>query len=282
MNLFDTSQTAPAAGQSPDGPVHVCFSGGRTSGMMLRKLLDAHGGRLPDDWVVVFANTGFEMPETLDFVRDCSQRWGVPISWVEYTTEPPGFRVVDHATASREGEPFEELVRYKKYLPNVMARFCTVELKIRSAKKYLKSLGLDRWSNALGIRFDERDRVKQSPDGLVNWFPLIEMKVSKTDVSEFWSGGGQGFDLELPNLNGKCWLGNCDGCFLKSEKSLAMLHRLHPERAARWEAIEERTGKTFNRKLSRRDLREFIEKQGDWVFDAEDALCQADGGECVM
>ena len=51
---------------------------------MLKHILDAHGGRLPHDIAVVFANTGMERPETLDFVDTCATAWDVPIVWVEY------------------------------------------------------------------------------------------------------------------------------------------------------------------------------------------------------
>ena len=51
-------------------PAVISFSGGRTSGYMLKHILDTHGGRLPEDLSVVFANTGMERPETLDFI-DC-------------------------------------------------------------------------------------------------------------------------------------------------------------------------------------------------------------------
>ena len=47
----------------------INFSGGRTSGFMLRKILDAFDNKLPDDLPVCFANTGKEMPQTLDFVH---------------------------------------------------------------------------------------------------------------------------------------------------------------------------------------------------------------------
>jgi hypothetical protein len=71
------------------------------------------------------------MPQTLDFVRDCGERWNVPIVWVEYA--PDGekqrkFRVVDHRTASRQGEPYEALLRERRYLPNPVTRFCTTQL----------------------------------------------------------------------------------------------------------------------------------------------------------
>ena len=66
-------------------PAAISFSGGRSSGYMLKHVVDAYSGKLPDDVVVVvFANTGREMPATLDFVDECAKRWDVPITWVEY------------------------------------------------------------------------------------------------------------------------------------------------------------------------------------------------------
>src|SRR5262249_19633664 len=53
-------------------PFVVSFSGGRTSGYMLRRILDAFAGRMPDGGKVIFCNTGKERPETLDFVERCS------------------------------------------------------------------------------------------------------------------------------------------------------------------------------------------------------------------
>ena len=58
---------AVASAFAIDGPAYVSFSGGRTSGYMLRKILDAHGGVLPSNVHVIFANTGDELPPTLDF-----------------------------------------------------------------------------------------------------------------------------------------------------------------------------------------------------------------------
>ena len=55
-----------------DGPTCISFSGGRTSAYMLWRVLQSHGGSLPDDCVVCFANTGKEEEATLRFVRECS------------------------------------------------------------------------------------------------------------------------------------------------------------------------------------------------------------------
>ena len=41
---------------------------------MLHNILDAYDGKLPEDGIVTFSNTGKEMPETLDFVKECGER----------------------------------------------------------------------------------------------------------------------------------------------------------------------------------------------------------------
>ena len=53
-----------------EGPALISFSGGRTSAYMLYQILQAHGGELPPNLYVTFANTGKEMPETLDFITE--------------------------------------------------------------------------------------------------------------------------------------------------------------------------------------------------------------------
>ena len=70
-------------------PAVISFSGGRTSAYMLRRVIDAYGGRLPEDISVIFANTGMERPETLEFVDVCAHAWAVRIQWVEYFWDAP-------------------------------------------------------------------------------------------------------------------------------------------------------------------------------------------------
>ncbi len=139
------------------GTTVVSFSGGRTSAYMLRQVLDNNDNL--SDLVVTFANTGKEHPSTLEFVRECAERWAVPIVWLEFRDNDAGFAVVDYATASRQGEPFEALIRKRKYLPNPVTRFCTIDLKIRIIHKYLRSLGLSTEEVPVdmmtGIRADE-------------------------------------------------------------------------------------------------------------------------------
>lgn len=274
--------------------MQIAFSGGRTSAYMLRQIMDANGGLPTCGRVqVTFQNTGREMPQTLDFVAEVGDRWGVPITWLEYRPASPHFEVVSHNSASRNGEPFDALIDKKQYLPNQDSRFCTIELKVRTAKWFLVSLGWKRWINCVGLRADEPHRLNKPPpkDRWTVWTPLADAGVSRHDVALFWRG--QNFDLRLPNVGGKCWLGNCDGCFLKSERHQAVLARDFPERHAWWESAENRIGALkgskgrpadnaqFSMRFSRRELRSFMERQGDWALSTDGALCQADDGECM-
>lgn len=278
----------------PDGNVKISFSGGRTSGYMLHEILCANGD-LPERVKVLFANTGREMPETLDFVQECSERWSVPITWLEYSKSDGkvGFNVVSHNSASRNGEPFTDLINSKRRLPNVFQRFCTEEMKVRTMRRYLVAEGWKTWSSAIGIRADEPHRAKQQKDSKETlWWPLLAAGVSKFDVAEFWGKQQVAFGFDLRVTKG---FGNCDGCFLKSEKNLAALWRMHPERAAWWAAQEDRVfpGKDKSRQHLQMfkqhargdprysELGDFVERQGDWIFDDEDFLCQANDGECT-
>lgn len=267
-----------------DSPTCINFSGGRTSGYMLWRVLQSNGG-LPDDTKVVFANTGKEDLRTLDFVRDCALHWGVPIEWVEWQSEDPGFRVVTYESASREGEPFEALICKRNYLPNPVARFCTVELKIKAAAKYLRSLGWDEWDSLVGIRADEPRRVakiRANPSdgmrGIHRHMPLADVGVSKQDVAKFWMA--QPFDLGLPNLGGVTYHGNCDLCFLKGASQILSLITEAPERAVWWAKQEGSisnpgiTGGEYFRKdrPSYAAMLKFSEEQRDMFDKDEEAI----------
>jgi len=210
---------------------------------MLHKVLEANGG-LPGDAIVCFANTGKEDEATLEFVQACSERWQVPIKWLEYlayTDDEPKFKEVTFETASRDGEPFEALIRKRGYVPNPVARFCTVELKVRTIHRYLKSIGWTEWDSMLGIRADEPRRLAKIGNQDYGQHeekcaPLGQLGITKEDVGAFWRN--QPFDLGLPNNNGVTMHGNCDLCFLKGGSQILSLIAEKPARAVWWAKIE--------------------------------------------
>lgn len=214
---------------------------------MLWRVLQSNGG-LPDDALVCFANTGKEEPATLRFVRECGERWGVSVAWIEYRDDATGFAVVEYDTASREGEPFEALIRKRTYLPNPVTRFCTSELKIRAMHKWLRARGWSTEENPVdmmtGIRADEPSRVAKirargtTSESRHAWMmmPLADAGVTVGDVQAFWTG--QPFNLELPTYNGRTLAGNCDLCFLKPAAQVASLIHEKPERGVWWARME--------------------------------------------
>jgi 3'-phosphoadenosine 5'-phosphosulfate sulfotransferase (PAPS reductase)/FAD synthetase len=218
-------------------PTCISFSGGRTSAYMLWRVLQSNAG-LPADAVVCFANTGKEEEATLRFVRDCSQRWSVPMTWLEYRDD--GYAVVDYVSASRAGEPFEALIRKRQYLPNPVTRFCTVELKIRAMHKHLQALGWTEWSQMVGIRADEQRRVAKirgrAETNETMLMPLADAGVTLADVQLFWAA--QPFGLELAAINGRTQAGNCDLCFLKAANQVRSLIAQRPARALWWARME--------------------------------------------
>ena len=220
-------------------PAVVSFSGGRTSGYLLRHILDAHGGQ-PPGLKVGFQNTGLEAEETLAFVQECSERWRCEITWTEYTVNAdnkPDFEVVSFETASRKGEPFNRLIAKKQYLPNPVARLCSEQLKVRTMKRWLKTVpGFeDGYTNAVGLRADEPHRaVRVLADEQRDMAcPLYRAGVTNDDVLDFWSTND--FDLNLPTSGIRS---NCQGCFLKSRSKLEVLMKESPEHFAWWVEAE--------------------------------------------
>ena len=231
-----------------DEPTCISFSGGRTSAFMLYKILEAHNGKLPEFAKVTFANTGKEMPQTLDFVNEVEKNWNIEIVWLErfarvakqeeknkYVYET---KVVDYESASRNGEPFSALIKARKYAPNPVARFCTSDLKIRAIKDYLVNVCgfVTPFTSFVGIRADEQRRAVKMhgkiESGQEIYLPLYLDGVSAKDVGNFWSNNN--FDLKLPNNNGVTDWGNCDLCFLKGTGKKQSIIREKPELADWW------------------------------------------------
>ena len=217
-------------------PAVVSFSGCRTSGYLLKKIVDAYDGHLPPDVAVVFANTGLERPETLEFVDVCGREWRVDVIWVEYLWDAPHrTRVVDFATASRNGEPYAALIDRKGFVPSQQLRYCTGFLKRDWIEAFARHrLGLKRWHSVIGLRADEQRRVLRmramncgSRTGAHAVLPLADAGVREVDVLDWWKR--RPFDLGIPS-----YAGNCACCFLKGRAKLIRIIREEPTLADWW------------------------------------------------
>lgn len=224
----------------------VSFSGGRTSAFMAKWILESE--KYKDyNKVFVFANTGKEREETLEFVNECDKRWGLNVVWIEAKAihiKGVGitFKVVDFESASRNGEPFEDVIKKTGFFPNQNAPFCSERMKTIPINKYMKTICKDYYS-AIGIRADESQRV--------NWekaikkkyiYPLItDFRVNENYIRDFW--GNQCFDLKL-----KDYEGNCDNCFKKSTRKLMTLALENPKSFDWWSEMETKYG-DINKKM---------------------------------
>lgn len=238
--------------------------------MLLYKILEAHGGNLPKDIAVIFANTGREMPATLDFVRDMGAAWSVGIEWVEFQHgyDVGGARgrrwrwaeAVDYNSASRNGEPFDRMLESKKIVPDRARRFCTTELKVLTIERHVRaSRHWRRWQNVVGFRVDEGGRIDKkrnleahSPGRFWSTFPLDVAGIDELDVAKFWAG--QPFDLQL-DADGDG--GNCDGCFMFSSARIGRMFQKYPARMEWWPKVEQAYGtKTMRPKQSYASIRD--------------------------
>lgn len=230
------------------GPALISFSGGRTSAYMLYQIIQAHGGTLPDDVVVCFANTGKEREETLRFVYECGSRWGVKIHWLEWRRGKPIYEEVGFNSASRDGEPFSNLIKWKQRLPNSFERWCTEFLKVKIMFAFMEDkLGLKpgQFVETIGLRDDEGMRILRGMAGAEKHgrrvsYPLAKAKVTKKDIWKFWLGDNinpknpinplpQDFDLGLHP-----WEGNCTLCFQKGKGIRKRIIRENPKEPLWW------------------------------------------------
>lgn len=224
--------------------IQVSFSGGRSSAMMAKIMLDNYDR---NNLIFMFANTGKEMPQTLDFVHECDTKWNLGVVWIEYDKETK-FRIVSRETASEDGRPFSEMIEKERYLPNTMRRTCTQRLKVTPMKQYLKSMNIKTWSCALGIRYDEPNRYRRlkSNSGKDSWeyiFPLYDFKVTKKEVEAFWKS--QSFDLNMSSE-----FSNCDFCFMKRLAKKVSHAKRMPDRIDWWIEQEQKMKATFHKDYS--------------------------------
>ena len=258
----------------------VCtFSGGRTSAFMAKFISELPNYKDNYEIVFVFCNTGKEREETLQFVKDCQDNWLLNIVWLEakVNTGRVGttFNVVDFKTASRNGEPFEEML--KKYpMPNNFASNCTRELKMRPIEKYVKSLIELKEFKKFAFKIKAKIRPNFYKDNLYKTGSLYKYFLKnkiQSNITVYTAMGirkdeehrrsnraikdnviyplmddiqvdskfirswwdKQPFDLML-----KDYEGNCDLCFKKSTRKKLTIIKENPKIADWWLDMEEK------------------------------------------
>jgi len=197
----------------------INFSGGKTSAYMTIHTYQ------PGD-LVIFCDTGREHEKTYKFINDFEAHENIPIIRLKYMDQE---------------NPFDFLLARKNYkvIPNRMKRICTVELKVKTCKRYLKTLGILRFENFIGFRSDEPLRVKRHVERfkkVKTKFPLYDNGTDKSMINDYWSK--KPYTLEIPSI-----LGNCDLCFMKGKNAIISILSVYPDLADKWIADEEEAQK---------------------------------------
>lgn len=299
----------------------VCtFSGGRTSAFM-GLMLKEHPKYKDFEKVYIFANTGKELPETLDFINKCDKEWGLNIVWLEADVQNEKgvgttFKIVDYDTASRNGKPFEDML-YKYPLPNNIASNCTRELKQRPIDKFVKHyINTDlflKWCKENNRVIKNEDIVWNTLDQTTAFLDYKEQITYEvyTAMGIRWderhreSNNAEKeniiypliYDLKVDSkfirdwwdrqsfdLQLKDYEGNCDLCFKKSLKKRLTIIKERPETAEWWLNMENNFS---SEAIPRFDLRtnvsiEQLLKMAEQPFTKAQDLHELDKQQCDL
>ena len=193
--------------------------------------------------LVIFCDTGREHEKTYKFINDFEAFENIPIIRLKY---------------GNSEDPFQSLLEKRKYkvIPNRVKRICTIELKIKTCRRYLRSIGLMKYENFVGFRYDEPLRVKRRKQAwkqVVDRFPLYEDKIDKQMINHYWQN--KNYTLEIPSI-----LGNCTLCFMKGKNAIINILSVYPELAEPWINDEENSklnggGHTYFQDISMKQMK---------------------------
>lgn len=145
----------------------VSFSGGKTSAYMCQWLIKEYGHLY--NFVFIFANTGCELEETLIFVNKCDKEFSLNLVWVEAVVNSTHGKGITHRVTN-----FKDAFRLHQYkdpkhpfhahiaksgIPNANKPQCSDRLKALPIEHYKKVNGLKGVKHAIGMRYDEPNRV---------------------------------------------------------------------------------------------------------------------------
>lgn len=161
------------------GKIIASASGGLSSMMMAIKLKKRieNGDLKAKELVCIFANTGCENEQTLQFVHDVDKQYGLNIKWVEAVTNPKHMKGVTHRLTDFKGafranqykhplHPFHAHI-IKNGIPNQNKPQCSDRLKEFAVEHYKKTHGLSGFPHAIGMRIDEENRATPSKIQLI-------------------------------------------------------------------------------------------------------------------
>ena len=197
------------------------ISGGKDSAALAIYMRD----RVPE-MEYFFADTGAELPETLEFVDLMQDYLGKPIVKIN---------------ACRYFDYYLKL--HSNYLPSAQQRWCTINLKLKPFEAFA---GDDNVIQYVGLRADEPQRegyISTKPN-ISTRFPFREDGLGIDDVKNILDDSGLG----MPKYYDWRSRSGCYFCFYQRKIEWIGLHENHPElfeAAKQFEKYDEKTGKRY-------------------------------------
>ena len=193
------------------------------------------------------------------------------------------------------GKTFEEIIiKHGNYLPNIMTRFCTTEMKLQPIFNWWKKNFNEPIEMRIGFRANEMSRANtmiaktnkngilefkdiigkrktRNKWGLIEWqkpsFPLIKNAIFKHKIEEFWKDKNVRF----------AFMNNCVGCFHRNELLLKLMSEKHPNKFD-WFAKQETEGRTFKNGVTYENIKKHkLQRQ---LFEEDFNDC--DSGYCGL
>ena len=178
------------------------LSGGKDSSALAIYLRD----KVPE-MEYFFADTGAELPETLEFIELLEDYLGKPI------------------VRLNAAKSFEYYLKLNgNFLPTAKTRWCTSELKIRPFEEYV---GNDTAITYVGIRADEpyRQGYLSTKPNISARYPFVEDGLNKEDVFEILRASGLG----VPKYYEWRSRSGCYFCFFQRKEEWVELAERYPE-----------------------------------------------------
>ncbi len=173
-----------------------------------------------------FADTGAELPETLEFVDLMADYLG---------------KEIIRLNAGRDFDYYLKL--HSNYLPSAQQRWCTINLKLKPFEQFV---GEDTVISYVGIRADEPQRegyISTKPN-IKTCFPFKDDGLVKADILRILDESGLG----LPKYYEWRSRSGCYFCFYQRKIEWVGLYENHPEKfemAKQFEKYDEKSGKRY-------------------------------------
>ena len=186
---------------------------------------------------LVFCDTENEIPETYDYLDKIEIFLNKQI------------------TKLKPEKSFDHLYDTRRFLPSIVNRWCTVDLKIRVYEKYIKSKYLEKNKDVIiytyvGIRSDELGRGINNANGqIIIKYPFQEFCINRNDVFKILYNVG----INLPDYYKWRKRSGCYFCFYQSPNDWLNLYENHPDlffKAMEYEKFNDKKTKIYGWNIS--------------------------------